>query len=232
MENKPKKAGKVEVDLTRVPTATESERGIASIAVNHPDHFVTVSAEKRFNVADVFDPMSRIMLETVLTQSSKSASCDIRIVYEKVRERLPDTAFHQVSEVYTLMPVKFALADFIEIVRATAKRRAFMSVLAKANMDIINAEVPTAKLLADMVSQTDALSHDLAPPSPMDTKELILDALKRYESGDDSTQRISTGFENIDNLTPIRYGDFVVVGGETKSGKTMLALNIIANLLK
>lgn len=231
MESKRKQAGKP-VDVSRVPTATESERGIASIAVNHPDHFVTISAEKRFNVADVFDLMSRYMLEAVLTQASRSASCDIRIIYEKVRERLPETEFHQVSEIYTLLPIAGALGDFIEIVRATAKRRAFMGVLAQANIDIANSEVPTAKLLADVVMQTDALSHDLAPPSPMDTKALMMDALKRYESGDDSTQRISTGFAKIDNLTPIRFGDYLIIGGETKSGKTMLALNIIANLLK
>ena len=43
--------------------------------------------------------------------------------------------------------------------------------------------------------------------------------------------RISTGFKKLDDMCPIRYGDYVVIGGETKSGKTMLALNIISNLL-
>jgi len=58
-----------------------------------------------------------------------------------------------------------------------------------------------------------------------------MDAIKRYETGDDQTQRLRTGFEKIDNLSPIRYGDFLVIGGETKSGKTMLAINVIANIL-
>jgi KaiC/GvpD/RAD55 family RecA-like ATPase len=60
---------------------------------------------------------------------------------------------------------------------------------------------------------------------------MLLAAIARYQTGDDSTQRIKTGYEKLDNLTPIRYGDFLVIGGETKSGKTMLALNIVANLL-
>jgi hypothetical protein len=36
MEPKTRKAGKAEVDLSKVPAALETERGLASIAVNHP----------------------------------------------------------------------------------------------------------------------------------------------------------------------------------------------------
>lgn len=231
MEQKTRKAGKPEVDFTKVPTATEAEKGIASIAVNNPDLFVTESAEKRFAPSDIFDALSRVMVETVLTQAARSSSCDIRVIYEKVRERLPETQFHQVSDIYTLMPVAGALPEYIEIVRSTAKRRALLALLAQANMDIGNAEIGTAKLLADISMQADSLSHELCPPRPMDTKNLLMDAIKRYETGDDQTQRIRTGYSNIDNLSPTRYGDFVVIGGETKSGKTMLALNIIANII-
>ena len=231
MEQKTRKAGKAEVDLAKIPIALETERGLASIAVNHPDQFVAVTADRRFVPADIFDPMSRIIVETVLTQSSRSSSCDIRVVFEKVRERLPDTQFHSVSEIYTLMPIPAVLPEYIEIVRSTAKRRALLGVLAQANMDISNSEISTSKLLSDLSMQADSLSHELVPPSPMDTKKLLMDAIHRYETGDDQTQRIRTGYSKLDNLTPIRYGDFLVIGGETKSGKTMLALNIVANII-
>jgi KaiC/GvpD/RAD55 family RecA-like ATPase len=56
-------------------------------------------------------------------------------------------------------------------------------------------------------------------------------AITRYQEGDDHTQRIRTGYDKLDNLTPIRKGDFLVIGGPEKSGKTMLALNIVANIL-
>lgn len=227
METRHRKVG----DLDKVPTALEAERAVASIAVNHPDHFVTESAHRRFNASDILDSLSRIMVETVLTQASRSSSCDIRIVYEKTRERLPDVQFHQVSDIYTLVPIASALGEFIEIVRSTAKRRALLGLLTQAGIDLADAEIPTAKLISDLAMQADSLSHELSPPRPMDTKNLLMDAIKRYETGDDQTQRIRTGFDKIDNLSPIRYGDFVVIGGETKSGKTMLALNIIANLI-
>jgi replicative DNA helicase len=231
METRPRKVGKLELDPDKVPTALEAERAIASIAVNHPDQFVTESASRRFNASDILDALSRIMVETVLTQASRSSSCDIRIIYEKTRERLPDVQFHQVSEIYTLVPIASALGEFIEIVRSTAKRRALLGLLTQANLDISDKEIPTAKLISDLAMQADSLSHELSPPRPMDTKILLMDAIKRYETGDDQTQRLRTGFEKIDNLSPIRYGDFLVIGGETKSGKTMLAINVIANIL-
>ena len=93
-------------------------------------------------------------------------------------------------------------------------------------------ETKTHDLVNQVQMQVDAIQNELNPPAVMDTKTMLMDAIKRYEIGDDFTQRIKTGFEKLDNLTPIRLGDFVVIGGETKSGKTMLALNIIANLLK
>jgi replicative DNA helicase len=98
-------------------------------------------------------------------------------------------------------------------------------------MDIGDTQISTAQLLSDISMQADSLSHELAPPSPMDTKKLLMEAITRYETGDDQTERIRTGYNKLDNLTPIRYGDFLVIGGETKSGKTMLALNIICNII-
>jgi F0F1-type ATP synthase alpha subunit len=98
-------------------------------------------------------------------------------------------------------------------------------------MAISDATVQTPELLSDVVMKVEGLSRELAPPKVMDTKALLLNALTRYETGDDESMRIKTGYSAIDNICPIRYGDFVVIGGETKSGKTMLALNIIANLI-
>lgn len=219
-------------DPERVPVALEAEKGMASVAVNNPDAFLKYVAEKQFKLTDIFNPMCRITCETVMTQAAKGSPSDIRIIFERVREKLPDITFAEISQIYQHSPVVHALPDFLEIVRSTAKRRGLMQVLAQAQIDIGNSEIGTAKLLTDVGMQVDSLAHELCPPSPADTKNLLLDAIKRYETGEDSTSRISTGFPKLDNLSPIRYGDYVIIGGETKSGKTMLALNIIAHLLQ
>lgn len=218
--------------MNKVPLATEAERGMASVAVNHPDAFLKMVAEKQFKLSDIFDALCRTVCETVMNQAAASASCDIRVIYERTRERLPNVEFGQISQIYQFSPVVYSLADFLDIVRSTSKRRGLLAVLQKASHDIDKADMPTAQLLNEVSMQVDGLTHELCPPSPTDTKNLLMEAIKRYESGDDTSQRIGTGYVKLDNLAPVRYGDFVVIGGETKSGKTMLALNIICNLLQ
>ena len=214
-----------------IPKATESERGIASIALNHPTTFLNGITEKKFTTADILDPVSRGIVEVILDQTSRSASCDVRVVFEKLRERLPETQFYQLTEMYTLMPIEGCLPELLEVVKNTAKRRSLMIVMQRGLAKIASADVSTPDLVNDIAMKIDGIQTELMPPQVADTKKLLLDAVERYQTGDDSTQRIKTGYEKIDNLTPIRLGDFLVIGGETKSGKTMLALNIIANLI-
>lgn len=231
----PKKAGKrrpIELPAdTVVPTASEAERGIASIALNHPEVFLHHISEKNFKISDIFDPLSHRVCEIILQQQSRNASSEIRVVFEKVRETLPGIEFHQLSELYTLMPIAGAIGDLVDIVKNTAKRRTLQHVAYEALLSIGDSTLQTPELLSDVVMKVEALSRELAPPKVMDTKALLLNALSRYETGDDESMRIKTGYSAIDNICPIRFGDFVVIGGETKSGKTMLALNIIANLI-
>jgi F0F1-type ATP synthase alpha subunit len=116
-------------------------------------------------------------------------------------------------------------------VKNAAKRRALLMVMQQALVKITAADIQTPELVNEVAMKVDGIQTELMPPQVADTKKLLLDAMDRYQTGDDATQRIKTGYDKIDNLTPIRLGDFLVIGGETKSGKTMLALNIIANLI-
>jgi replicative DNA helicase len=230
-QKKHPKAGSLPLELPPVPKATEAERGIASIALNHADAFLNQLTEARFDPRDILDPLSKAVVDVIIEQVSRNASTDIRVVFEKVRELYSGIEFHQLSELWTLMPVASALPEFLELVKNAAKRRALLGICHQALVDIGTADKKTPELVSELSMQMDGLSREINPPKAMDTKALIMEAITRYQTGDDQSMRIRTGYEKIDNLTPIRLGDFVVIGGETKSGKTMLALNIIANLL-
>lgn len=214
-----------------VPLVTEAERGIASVALNHPKTVLNYIAEKRFQTSDIFEPTARAVVEIVIDQNSRGASCDARVIFEKLRERMPETTFAQLTDLYTLMPIEGALPELLEAVRNCAKRRALQIVAHETLGKINKPDVKTTQIVNDAAVQIDSIQTQLSPPAIQDTKDMYLEAITRYQTGDDSTKRIKTGFPKLDNLTPIQKGDFLVIGGETKSGKTMLALNIIANLL-
>ena len=214
-----------------VPSCDEAERGLASIALNHPNEFLHASMEARLSPTDFANPLCKMTVEVVLEQTARNASCDLRIVFEKLREKDSSIQLADASELYHLCGVVQAMPEFINLVRGASKRRALMMLAYQAVQDAQGNEQPTSDLIAGLSMKVDALMRETVPPKAMDTKSLLIDAAKRYQEGDDSSMRISTGFKKIDDICPIRYGDYVVIGGETKSGKTMLALNIISNLL-
>ena len=210
---------------------TESERGIASITLNHPEYVLNEIGPAGFNPSCIFDELSRNTVEIVLDQVSRRAVCDIRLIFEKLRERNAGVQFHQLSDLYTMMPVTGALRELMAIVKMAAKRRAVAKLLATSQSKLNEADVTTDQLVQSVSSGIEQIRAEMSPPAQLDTKALIMNAITRYQEGDDQTQRIRTGYDKLDNLTPVRYGDFLVVGGPEKSGKTMLALNIIANIM-
>lgn len=209
----------------------ESERGIASITLNNPELVLNAVSDAGFNPAFMADLVSRYVVEIVLDQVSRRAVCDARIVFEHVREKLPEFKFHELTDLYTLMPIPSALRELMDIVKQAAKRRALAAILSEGQKHLEAPDISTAELVNTLHLGIEKVRGELNPPAVLDTKALIMDAITRYQEGDDTTQRIRTGYEKLDNLTPIRYGDFLVIGGPEKSGKTMLAINIIANIL-
>lgn len=215
----------------KLPTPTEAERGIASITLNHPELVLNSISDAGFNPTFIHDRLSRDVVEVVLDQVSRRAVCDVRIIFERVCERCEGVQFHQVSDLYTLMPVAGALKELMGIVKSASKRRAIVAVLAEGMHMADSIDVTTTELVNGLAVGIERIRGEMTPPAILDTRALIMDAINRYQEGDDQTQRIRTGYDKLDNLTPIRYGDFLVIGGPEKSGKTMLALNILANIL-
>lgn len=215
----------------KIPTPVEAERGIASITLNHPELVLNSISDAAFNPTFIYDRLSRDIVEIVLDQVSRRAVCDVRIIFEKLRERNENVQFHEVTELYTLMPIAGALKGLMEIVKNASKRRAVVAVLAEGMQFAESADVTTPELVNGLATGIERIRGEMTPPIRLDTQALIMDAITRYQEGDDQTQRIRTGYDKLDNLTPIRYGDFLVIGGPEKSGKTMLAINIVANIL-
>ena len=215
----------------KIPTPIESERGIASITLNHPELVLNSISDAGFNPTFIYDPLSRDVVEVVLDQVSRRAVCDVRIIFEKLRERNESVQFHELTELYTLMPIAGALKGLMDIVKNASKRRAVVAVLAEGMQFAESADVTTPELVNGLANGIERIRGEMTPPIRLDTQALIMDAITRYQEGDDQTQRIRTGYDKLDHLTPIRYGDFLVIGGPEKSGKTMLALNIVANIL-
>lgn len=216
----------------KLPLAIEAERGIASVALNNPTTFLTQLDEKKFNTADMFDVLSRAVAEVILDLTARSMSTDVRVVYERLRERVPNLQFSELTELYSIMPIEGALPNLLDAVKSAAKRRALLTIMQGGIEKIDSLDVSTVDLVNSVQSGVNALQNELDPAPVMTIRAMCFERLNRYEHGIDESQIIKTGFKKLDHLTPIQKGDLLIIGGETKSGKTMFALNIIAFLLQ
>jgi replicative DNA helicase len=215
----------------RIPSVPESEKAIACIALNNPAEFVMRSSEHRFNISDVYDPLCKSIIRVVYELECNRKQIDVRLVFESCKKDIPVIEFYQVSELWTLGTPLSVLEEHINLIRMTAKRRALISLLIDTGAKVSDLRNETAFLLADLNSSVDKLASETVAVKAPSLRKLLLEATERYATGDDSGQRIRTGFRRFDNLTPVKYSDFMVIGGETKAGKTTFALNIIANII-
>jgi replicative DNA helicase len=227
MQNKKQKAGNIlELEFCR---AEQAEKGLVSIILNNPDQALLKLTENAFNLADIFDVQLRKIAEVTLQQAAQGKSTDIRVIYELVRMET-HLEFYQLSELYTACPILPLAPEFLELTRTAAKRRVMQMVLHNAQTEV--REDDLNEFLTRLVAVSEGVQNEIAPPKVLDTKAQLMEATTRYETGDDNSTRIRTGFPEIDNMTPMRETDLIVVGGETKSGKTTWVLNVIANIIK
>ena len=222
------KAGNQSLDL-EFCRAEEAEKGLVSIILNNPDEALLKITEAAFNVADIFDIQLKKVAEVTLQQAAQGKSTDIRVIYEIVRMET-HLEFYQLSELYTACPILSLAQEFIELTRTAAKRRTMQIVLHNAQAEVRGGDLN--EFLSGLVAVSEGVQNEIAPPKVLDTRAQLMEATNRYETGDDGSTRIKTGFPEIDNITPMRESDMIVVGGETKSGKTTWVLNVIANMIK
>jgi replicative DNA helicase len=208
--------------------ADQAEKGLVSIILNNPDQALLRLTETAFNITDIFDIQLRKIAEVTLQQAAQGKSTDIRVIYELVRMET-HLEFYQLSELYTSCPILPLAPEFLELTRTAAKRRVMQMVLHNAQTEVREGDLN--EFLSGLVAVSEGVQNEIAPPKVLDTRAQLMEATNRYETGDDGSTRIKTGFAEIDNITPMRESDMIVVGGETKSGKTTWVLNVIANMI-
>lgn len=213
------------------PNALEAEKGLAAIVLNYPEQSAAEISRIGFCIDDIFDPLIKAVIQCCMDMTSRGVAFDIRVVYESIKKHFAHLEFHVLSDLYTNIASPSALKHYCDIIKEKACLRWLQAIARKVFLDVDEGEFDSTEISAEVAAQVESLSSRIAPPSVVDTRALLLDAANRYEKGEDMTSIIKTGFQKVDNLTPIRYGDFLIIGGETKSGKTTLALNIVANYI-
>lgn len=131
----------------------------------------------------------------------------------------------RIQSLFLLESVNSAVDSYIERMRDCWRRRRLMEAAKGAFMRVQGSDpVDDIELSLSAFLNQQEQSLEISTP-----KELSHDLLERAEG----EGAIMTGFSSIDRFCgPVYRGDFLVIGGKRKAGKSMLAGNIAASIAK
>jgi replicative DNA helicase len=133
-----------------------------------------------------------------------------------------------VTELFTFLPTAANAAEYLEILEEKSALRRLITVCEdyrRRGYEHLY-DVPNLILAAqqDIAAVTIRGAVEQKP-----FRTLLMETVDSIERGDDATADILSGIQSLDALVRMRRGNFIVIAGETKSGKTALAGNILAN---
>lgn len=211
--------------------ANDAEKAIASICMNDPNAYIAASGELSVDSTMFLNQIHRRIVEVCVDRAMRSQPCELILVAGDLKAEFQHLKFHELSDIATFCNVASALPDFMLAVRRAHIRRKLHEKVVQAEVAAMSVDATNEQIISALQDAVDSLQR-VTPTKKQSITQQLMDATHRYENGEDKTTLIGTGFSCLDNVAPIRFKDFLVIGGVPKAGKTMLALNIIANIIK
>jgi replicative DNA helicase len=215
----------------RLPHAAEAERAIAGCLINFPIEGSQKLQSNYFGAHSIVDPLARDIVTLVMGRVSRGESADFVSVVTELKVNWPSLEPARVTDFAGDGISLAALPSWIDAVKAADQRRKAiqLSILA---LERLQGRDSTTDILESARTEIQTLQRTGETKLSKTWGEQIADRLNLYTYGKDQKNVIKTGFAELDDVMPLERSDFLVIGGTTGSGKTMLALNIVANVLR
>lgn len=215
----------------RLPHAAEAERAIAGCLVNFPQEAAQSIQQAYFSPSSVQDPLARDLIDLVLARVTAGQSADFVSLITALKTNWPSLSPARITEFAGDGISLAALPSWIEAVKAADQRRKAieLSILA---IERLQGQDSTPEILEAVRTEIQSLQRTGATKLSKTWGEQIAERLNVYTYGKDKRNIVKTGFKELDDVMAVDKSDFLVIGGTTGSGKTMLALNIVANVLR
>lgn len=214
-----------------LPQSEEAERGLLSSFLLAPREVGGMCAERHITAADFHLKKHATIYRHLAKAWAGGESMDGITLTESLRNdhELEDAGgVVYVTEVSTYWPTAANAGRYIEILEEKAALRRLIATCEefKTRGYDEQADVPNLILAAQQALAAIAIRGAAEQKS---FRTLLMETVDSIERGDDATADILSGIESLDAKVRMRRGNFIVIGGEAKSGKTALAGNILAN---
>jgi len=225
---------------TLLPQALDAEQGLICSFIIAPDEIGPICAGSGVTEADFHHPCHSIIFQRLNAMWIAAQPIDMLTLTQRLRDNgeLEDCGgISFVTSIATALPTASMAEGYIEIIKEKACLRALYVACKDFEMRSLNTKANPQELIELASSRICSIgSAGAKAAKPKTPKEIALEAQERAQDRQDKrglpNNVIRTGLEGLDAaMSGIRPGDYVLVSGKEKSGKTTLAFNIFEHVV-
>lgn len=222
-------------EVALLPQSEDAEKALLSSFFIDPAETGRMCAERRTTKEHFHIPSNRLVFTCLLSRWAGEKPIDIITVTQALRdsgelEQCGGAAY--VTELFTLLPTAANARNYAEILEEKLTLRRIIKICTEAGFRSMTEQDQLGDILTSVQSQIAGIgAFDSIRIQSM--KENVREAVETLEGRmTGGVGVITTGLPALDvDLGPIERGNLLVIGGQTKAGKSMLAGQIALNLV-
>lgn len=223
---------------THLPQAVEAEFAVVSCLLKDPQYTGAICAEKNISEAHFVSEKHSILFKILFTAWMEGKRMDGTVLAQKLHDSgdYDDVGGYLTISDMETYPTTAIVSDYCDILQDKRLLRELYRISAQTKMESLHKKDGVQLLGSVMDSLCHLASGTVKADKPKSPKELAQAAIERAEERiekrglPDSIMR--TGLKQLDEaMSGIRKGDFVLISGKEKSGKTSLAFNVFEHVV-
>ena len=220
---------KVQTDIP--PHSEEAEQGVLGSMLIDPKGILP-QATIKIEEEDFYIPANKTIYSRIKELYEKGKPVDLITLTNYLRDKedlqaVGDIAY--VTHLFTFVPSASNFNYYVEIVKDKSTLRKIIEkcretiTTAFENKDDVESVISQAQIEVGGIRR-----FNYVPPKTL--ADHIEEKMSRIENGEPNEDVIETRIKELDRLSPLRKGDFVIIKGEKKAGKSIFALSILENI--
>lgn len=214
----------------QLPSSKETDQAVAGLCLNYPSEIVPRLNTLMFDAMWMTDELSRDIVITCSERLGKGSHVDFVSILNSLRISRPWLEPHILTDISMAGAIPSALDSWVDIIKSTYQRRKSILMTQDALKEL-QGTTPTTQLLEKLRTDIQSLFRSSALRQIKTWGQMLYDQSIVWENGRDESKIVKTGIKQLDDIMVLDSGDMLVLGGGTGSGKTMLALNMVSNIM-
>jgi len=211
--------------------ASEAEKAIAGAALTYPEQTVQLLDDAGFEHEAMVLPAPKHVVAFVRGAVGRKAAVDFVTVATDVQRHFPDLSPAFLTSLTEHIGNGARVASWCGAVREAKVRRDAIAFTG-SQLELLKGGANVSEVFEVTKGWLQAQQRAFAPTKSAMLRDLIDAQLEAYSRPEDKSRTIKTGITELDERMTLETSDLLVIGGATGSGKSMLGLNLVTNILK